>query len=205
MEPIPQITTIWMIGVQRVKIAITEAEQEFKICWSILIAIQEGANSGMKISPELLFSFQPSLCSSLFKLETLFSELCKERRIALAKTSKPKQKWHLERVKTLDCYREIVTQAMDVGKSIGDAFAWIFYQRDKELIRNHFAQQEIAHSPVGVGGRGEIEFIRQNPRIIEAQKSNETKASPSKRCCCEEGAQSGLVRMQRQELLVHSR
>ncbi|MDB6068122.1 MAG: hypothetical protein JWR26_4330, partial [Pedosphaera sp.] len=40
---------------------------------------------------------------------------------------------------------------------------------------------------------------------IEAQKSNETKASPSKRCCCEEGAQSGLVRMQRQELLVHSR
>jgi len=50
---------------------------------------------------------------------------------------------------------------MKIGRDIGDAFAWAFLREDQKLIEKHFSHPPNPHTPPGIGGRGELEFVRQ--------------------------------------------
>jgi hypothetical protein len=47
--------------------------------------------------------------------------------------------------------------------TIGDAFAWLFYHNEREWLSRHEQHQRQKYLPPGLGGRGEIEFIRNAP------------------------------------------
>jgi hypothetical protein len=62
-------------------------------------------------------------------------------------------------------YRRILDGTIDVGKVLGDSFAWLFYQKERKLLKEHQKHQRIMRSAVGTGGLGEITFIKRLPKV----------------------------------------
>jgi hypothetical protein len=56
-------------------------------------------------------------------------------------------------------YQEALKSTVAVGKTIGDSFAWFFYHKRREYLLEHLKHERIFHTPPGIGGLGELEFI----------------------------------------------
>ena len=50
---------------------------------------------------------------------------------------------------------------MAIGRGLGDSFAWFFYQFDRDYLLEHAKQPENALLPTGLGGQGEVGFIKR--------------------------------------------
>jgi len=151
-----------MLSNKRVERALSEAEQSFKDCWMKLMTLR-GREYGKSELLNSLFSFQPTLGIALYKLEVLYEAMCKEGRHLVRRRSELSPKWFDNRMHTLDVYKHTLEETVDVGKVLGDSFAWIFYKNERELLRKHQDLQPNPHPPTGVGGRGEIAFVRRFP------------------------------------------
>ena len=114
---------------------------------------------------ESLFSFQPALLTALYQIEAIYQEACKEERELRRQKTKSNQKQVSERIQTLAIYKSVLNQAADIGKALGDAFAWLFYEKEKQLLKKHYDHEFIPHLPMGTGGRGEYEFTKNTPRF----------------------------------------
>jgi hypothetical protein len=143
--------------------AILRAEESFQDCWSKLMIVRDG-----KDRPQLLnalVSFQPTLGLALYKLESEYVAVCREARELLRRQSAANKKWLHRRIHTLNGYKHLLKQAMDVGRNLGDAFAWLFYKDQYELLQKHYDEAPVPHMATGIGGRGEIEFVRRLPKL----------------------------------------
>lgn len=58
-------------------------------------------------------------------------------------------------------YQNALTEAIKVGRVIGDSFAWIFYQGERNRLQKHFLHEPIFKIPSGIGGRGELAFVKR--------------------------------------------
>jgi hypothetical protein len=65
-------------------------------------------------------------------------------------------------------YKEILDEAICIGKTLGDGYAWIFYGRDREMLNKHYDHPAEFHMPTGIGGHGELAFIK-NIKALEGQ------------------------------------
>ena len=59
-------------------------------------------------------------------------------------------------------YKSVLDGIIDIGKTLGDAFAWIFYQHNRPLLKKHYEHEFIPRLPTRLGGRGEVNFIRNH-------------------------------------------
>ncbi|UPH44694.1 hypothetical protein [Methylophaga pinxianii] len=66
-------------------------------------------------------------------------------------------------MKSLSTYQNAINDTIAVGKSIGDAFVWFFYQKNRNYLVEHLSQDEVFHAPPGTGGFGEQELIKKFP------------------------------------------
>jgi hypothetical protein len=144
------------MGRRRVRACIDDAENTFAQCWRTLVAIK-----GLKVSGNEMFEFQPNLATALFKLDDIYRRLTEARkRLIRDKVSHPAA-WFEQRMRSSDKDLKGLRSAIDVGRSLGDAFAWLFYKQDQPLLERHFKQPLNPHTPAGIGGIGELEFVRQ--------------------------------------------
>ena len=67
------------------------------------------------------------------------------------------QKWKNQKLE--------IKEVISIGKSIGDSFAYIFYRDSIEELEKHYKHPDNGLFVSGIGGRGEIEFIKENPTI----------------------------------------
>lgn len=139
---------------QRVRATIAEAHKSFLRCWNLL-----EVPKGLDTIPGLI-EFQPVLFASLLKLEDAYQEIARERRDIIGRRQKVSARWLAGRQKRLAMYQGILMKASTVGRTIGDAFAWLMYHNDRELLSEHARHQPIRHVASGIGGRGELEFIK---------------------------------------------
>jgi hypothetical protein len=153
-----------MLNYKQIDRAISEAEQSFRDCWLKLMTLRKGGNDVGEMKSALV-SFQPTLGTALYKLESLYNAVCKEASGLARRKSDFNPKWLRRRTQTLIGYKHLIQETVDVGKVLGDSFAWIFYKNSHELLRKHHEQQSNPHPPTGTGGRGEIEFVRRMPRL----------------------------------------
>ena len=56
--------------------------------------------------------------------------------------------------------QDLINSTISIGKCIGDAFAWFFYQRDRHYLAEHLVLPSQIHTPPGIGGAGELEFVK---------------------------------------------
>jgi hypothetical protein len=67
----------------------------------------------------------------------------------------------------LDRQQQRLISAIHIGRSIGDAYAWFFYQNEREFLRQHMQEPRLDVMSTGVGGIGELETVRNVPKIGE--------------------------------------
>jgi hypothetical protein len=108
---------------------------------------------------EVLISFQPELLSTLVELESFYNEVCEMERQLISKKAIAQRiyKGEMERIAR---YKRLLDGIIDIGKSLGDAFAWLFYLNNRELLKKHYGHQFVPRLPTRIGGKGEVEFIK---------------------------------------------
>jgi len=134
-----------------------QAQTAFAACWNVL------ANMRAEESPETfgreLLDFQPRLAEALCDLDRSDRELERGKDELVKQKSQLPQAVFVEEIKRLGRYQEAVAGASRLGKTLGDAFAWFFYQNDLSKLYAHLKHEPITEIPTGTGHRGESAFI----------------------------------------------
>jgi len=104
----------------------------------------------------LFTDFQPRLARAMMSLERTFRRLSAERRRLVARKSNLAESWCVSRLRLVDRREKAINQMLATGYSLGDAFAWFFYQFDPNMLRQHAESPRQRHPPVGYGGLAEV-------------------------------------------------
>lgn len=147
-----------MISALKFRKLINYTEKTYAKCWKFMSDWKEGR---WVFSADELLSFQPTLAEALFHLSETYNALSQERQSLISRKELLSPKWFNQRMKRLSRYQDTITEVVNIGRILGDSFAWIFYRSERKHLRKHFAHQQIRHLPTGVGGRGELAFISE--------------------------------------------
>jgi hypothetical protein len=149
------------MNIRTVREVLNREEVTFEKCWDILVQMAIGnPNDGF-------FEFQPTLGASLLRLEQLYQDIASERRRLIRRKGYLSPSWFRKRQRALAGHQQTIRHAMYIGRAIGDAFAWYFYQSSAALLGEHLAWPEVEF-PTGEGGIGEVGFV-QNVQSFEGQ------------------------------------
>lgn len=153
-----KIESTVLIDPDNVKRVVSEAEKSLKDCWSKLVLFQS-LDVSKRERFEALITFQPDLLSTLVSLESFYNEVCELERELVAKKSVVQRIFKDESDK-IARYKCLLNGIIDIGKSMGDAFAWLFYFNNQTLLKKHHNHPFVSRLPTRIGGQGEVEFIR---------------------------------------------
>jgi len=139
---------------------IDDAEAQLNACFEILKTLRTG------ITEELSFlNFQPSLADTLFKLMSVYKKVCAEEKVLINTKNKMQKSDFASSIKKVHKFKRVLNDTIDIGKMLGDSFVWLFYNENQEELYKHLNHQPVGLFVAGVGGQGEIEFIRQTPML----------------------------------------
>jgi hypothetical protein len=139
------------------------AEEAYKFCWRVLTALRGATDSPDLVSG--LLNFQTTLATAVFDLNNICLALEKERKALVRRKNELPHPRFLAGVKRLGRLQEATRDAVDLGKALGDAFAWFFYHKEHAALKQHREHEAITELPTGIGAAGELEFIK-NTRVI---------------------------------------
>ena len=126
---------------------ICESEKVYSFCWNILSRVKKGLPQENRTD---LGMFQIRLARILFQLE--------KRQIQISQEINEDKK---TKKSSLLLEKKRLTQCINIGKAIGDAFAWIFYVHSQDLLEKHQSQQSNGPSPATKGIYAEILFLEK--------------------------------------------
>ncbi|PLX51154.1 MAG: hypothetical protein C0613_00675 [Desulfobulbaceae bacterium] len=147
-----------MISKVKVHALIDDIERDYIKCWDILCGIKEYSTKSGDINK--IFEFQPILANAIFKLSRKYRAIHQEKQKVIGKKKQLTPSWFKRRLKLLSGYQKSIKETILIGKSLGDSYAWFWYQKDRSFIQEHLKHEEIFHFPPGIGGIGELEFIK---------------------------------------------
>ena len=153
-----------MISSKRIQSEIDSAEAAFEQCADWLRPLSGGYSSEQVVN--WLLQFQPLLAEALSRISRLYRELAQEKKSFVKRKRLLSKGWLSRRLALIASYQEMLTSTLAVGKILGDAFAWIFYSNDRAYLKEHFKRPEIFYHPPGIGGIGEIQFVK-NMKMLE--------------------------------------
>lgn len=136
-----------------------KADSIFKEKWSVLCFLKEPTK--VPDIGKAIIDFQINLAEVLFEIEKFRQKITTEETRLKYNKQKYNEHWFVARMKTLANYKKILLKFNVTGKSIGDAFAFWFYRFDLDLLNEHFNHKRTLYPPLGIGGTGELEFVRK--------------------------------------------
>ena len=141
--------------------AINKAECELNGCFNYLMAFKHGKLDNA--DPILLF--QPKLADCLYELMKVYQSICKEEQSFIIKKGIYDATDFSDRMAECAKYKDAIKILIDIGKALGDGFAWFFYKDSQQELDKQFNHKDNGLFPLGIGGKGEIEFIRSNQNL----------------------------------------
>ena len=145
-----------LITYQIVKGKIASSEKILCECFDMLLNLKHARDN----LDDALTMFQPKLAECLYELMTFYQELHREKdRLISIKGSFEKSEFS-EIMRKNAQFSEIVSDVIEIGKSLGDAFAWFFFRDNRSELDKHFEHETTGLYVGGIGGRGELEFIK---------------------------------------------
>ncbi|MDD5302631.1 MAG: hypothetical protein PHS14_05915 [Elusimicrobia bacterium] len=141
---------------------IDKAEQAYRLCWDILAEFKASMETGKHLR---LMDFQPALAQAIHDLDRTFDAIRREERSLVETKGARNHSQFTARMAELGGFREAIDKAIRIGKGLGDAFAWIFYLGSLEMLPEQISKPAVSHTPPGVGGQGELAFVRFFPRF----------------------------------------
>ena len=142
-----------------VSTAIDRAELEFQWCWQQLAALK--SNQVRDDFAPAVLSFQPRLLKGLLEVEKVYRSIIEEEQRLITNKKNYNQSWFARRLAKLSSYKRALKDSIGRGKTIGDAFAWVFYKSDQELLAEHLKRPKQLLLPPKTGGMGERAFIER--------------------------------------------
>jgi hypothetical protein len=142
-----------------VKKLFDSSETKFRECWSTLLRIKKRES----LRADDLLTFQPRLAGALFEIDELYRRLSQERRDYISRKSQLSKKWFVNRLRLIKNYQQALKELIGIGIAIGDSFAWLFYVNEREHLFEHYSKSRDLHTPPGIGGLGELEFLKGVP------------------------------------------
>jgi hypothetical protein len=148
-----------MLTLKSVSAAIDRADLEFRWCWEQLAAFKSN-----QVGPDFAHAvhrFQPRLLKGLLEVEKIYRSLIEEEKRLIENKKNYNQSWFAKRLAKLSNYKAALKNAIGAGKIIGDAFVWIFYKGDQELLAEHLKRPKQLLLPPNIGGMGERTFVER--------------------------------------------
>jgi hypothetical protein len=135
-------------------------EQEYNELFNDLILLKNFHSN--RFDALVIFQFQYKLASGLYRLSVARNEIIMaERKLILRKDTLTK-KWFVSRMKLFKSFKNAIDNVIVIGKSLGDAFVWHFYQLNFSEFFGSLDFPEIKLFPTGIGGIGELKFIKNH-------------------------------------------
>ena len=147
-----------MITSRFIEHRINKAERIYRKCWNTIINIQ--TESGRVDGIQSIKEFQPDLAGAIFDLSNLYREIYQAKQSLINRKSKYKGNWFRQRIARFSKWSKALLEIVAIGKSIGDSFVLLFYRNDHKYLRQHLEHEKISLAPPGIGGIGEIGFIK---------------------------------------------
>lgn len=141
------------------------ADENLNYCWQILADLKSLEIEDNDFVGRLLI-FQERLATTIFRLQSIRNNIIYEEKYYIKHKTNYNYDWFRAKMKLLSTFKKGIDSVVNMAKSIGDAFAYFFYQFDQELLSKHLNHQRIKNDNADIGKRGEIEFIK-NVKHIE--------------------------------------
>lgn len=152
---------IKLIEKEDVKKVIDEADGILSDCFEMLAAFRHAKeNSG-----RVLQDFQPKLAECLYNLMQFYHDLQAEKKQLISLKKEYDKDKFSQLMSTNADYIKVVNKAIVVGKNLGDAFAWFFFLENRSELDKHFSHEPTGLYVSGIGGLGELEFVKNVKQI----------------------------------------
>ena len=146
---------------ETVKNKIDSAEVILKECFDMLLEFKQGeGNFGA-----ILYDFQPKLADCLYDLMSFYKMLQNEKQQLIATKNHYDKKEFSELMSRNASFSKTVSKTIELGKNLGDAFAWFFFCDNRTELDKHFDHEPTGLFVSGIGGLGELKFIKNNKFI----------------------------------------
>ena len=142
---------------------VTEAERTLNQCFNMLLSIKNASNPS--VVSEAVLRFQPILAECLFEMMSFYQQLKRDEEFIISQKNTWNETDFKKLIKDNATNQKAVRETICIGKSLGDAFVWIFYSHNRPELDQHFAHKSTGLFVSGIGGRGEIEFIKNNQNL----------------------------------------
>ncbi len=137
-----------------------KTDERYQKCWDILATLKTKPDTSIQL-------FQAALCKALFDLSNAYRTISQERKRLIARKHLLSSSWFSKRQKLLAGRQKAIMEAVAIGRTMGDSFAWLFYSNDLDLLQQHLKHPENNHIPPGFGGIGEKEFVKRVLKLGE--------------------------------------
>lgn len=137
---------------------INDAEAVLQECFSYLVSIKRSKDNAV----EAVLNFQPKLADCLYSLMQFYQELQAEKRMLISAKENYTTDQFSEIMATNSSFSKMVSEVINIGKNLGDAFVWLFYNENRKELGKHFEHETTGLFVGGIGGLGEIEFIKSH-------------------------------------------
>lgn len=144
-----------LISKEDVSGIIEKADKIFNECFTMLLHLKHGSDD----LGDILMKFQPTLANGLDDLMKFYQKLISEKKELISSKHKFEKQIFAEKMNSNKIFLNAIREAIEIGKSLGDAFAWFFYQKDRDELDKQFQHNSTGLFVTGVGGKGEMEFI----------------------------------------------
>lgn len=140
------------------------AEEKLNFCWTVL---EDLKNYNLQKNDFIgrFIIFQEKLAEAIFNLQLVRKEIIKDEKYYIKNKKKYKSHWFNSKMKNLSNYKKGIDYAVNIAKSIGDAFAYFFYQNEEDLLAKHLDHERITNSSADIGKIGELKFIKNVKHI----------------------------------------
>jgi hypothetical protein len=133
--------------------ALDNADRQFQRCWEQLCVLK-GGRTASDVG-RIVLEYQPQLYRGLLTLNESYRSIRSEESRLISGKGGLDPRWFAARMDKLKHYRQALQHAIGVGQILGDGFAWIFYERDSDLIDQHLTKPRQLLFPSGIGRIGE--------------------------------------------------
>lgn len=144
-----------------VKCIIDSAEKILYKCFEMLLSLKHARDD----LGNIILNFQPKLAECLYNLMQFYHKLISEKKALISlKASYDTVEFSKIMFENASFLR-IVKTTIEIGKSLGDAYVWFFFRDNKLELNKHLFHKSTGLFTSGIGGLGELEFIKNTQNI----------------------------------------
>lgn len=140
---------------------INSAEKILYECFEMLLSLKHARDD----LGDIILTFQPKLAECLYNLMQFYHKLKSEKKDLISQKSSYDTIEFSKIMAENASFQRIIKTTIEIGKSLGDAYAWFFFRDNKLELDKHFSHKSTGLYTSGIGGLGELEFIKNTQNI----------------------------------------